>query len=280
MITIAPQGTGYGYSSELALEVEKRMLHFIENGEAMRVLIRTPRGFGAAVDDNQVITIMVRNDWSQRRPAQEIMDEARARLGDLHGVTNFVVMRQGLTRGLKRPLQFVISGSTYEELMEWRDILLEKARENPGLIGLDYDFKETKPQLRLSVDHSRAADLGVSLSDIGRTLESMLGGRRVTTYVEGGEEYEVLVEGLWDDKTSPGDISNLFVRSETTNKLIPLANLVELKEFADSGTLNRYNRLRSITIEANLAPDYNLSEALDFMDGLARDYLPENAVID
>lgn len=280
VITTAPEGTGYGYSVDLADQVEKRLMHFIDNGEAMRVLVRTPRGFGAAVDYNQVLTIMVLNDWSERRPAEEIMADARARLSDLRGVTHFVVMRQGLTRGLQRPLQFVISGSTYEELMDWRDILLDKAADNPGLVGLDYDFKESKPQLRLRIDRSRAADLGVSLSNVGRTLESLLGGRQVTTYVEGGEEYDVVVEGLWDDKTSPGDISNIFVRSETTDRLIPLANLVELKEFADSGTLNRYNRLRSITLEANLAPGYNLSEALDYMDGLAAAYLPETAVID
>lgn len=280
VITTAPEGTGYGYSVDLAMEVEQRLMHFIDNGEAMRMLVRTPRGFGAAVDYNQVVTIMVLNDWDVRRSGQEIMDDARARLGDLRGVTNFVVMRQGLTRGLQRPLQFVISGPTYEELVEWRDLLLARASENPRLIGLDYDFKETKPQLRLRIDRIRAADLGVSLSNIGRTLESLLGGRRVTTYVDGGEEYDVVVEGLWEEKTSPGDISNIFVRSETTGELIPLANLVTLTEFADSGTLNRYNRLRSITIEANLAPGYSLSEALDYMDDLAREVLPETAVID
>lgn len=279
VVTTAPEGTGYGYSVNLAMEVERRLMHFIDNGEAMRMLVRTPRGFGAAVDYNQVVTIMVLNDWADRRPAQAIMDEARARLGDLEGVTNFVVMRQGLTRGLQRPLQFVISGPTYEELVEWRDLLLERARENPRLIGLDYDFKETKPQLRLRVDRVRADDLGVSLSNIGRTLETLLGGRRVTTYVDGGEEYDVVVEGLWEDKASPGAISNIFVRSETTGQLIPLSNMVELAEFADSGSLNRYNRMRAITIEANLAPDYSLSEALDFMDGLAAELLPETAVI-
>jgi multidrug efflux pump len=279
IITSAPEGATYGYAEELAREVEERLLPFVENGEAMRLLVRTPRGFGAAVDYHQVVTIMVLNDWSQRRGAQEIMDDARSRLADLRGVTNFVVMRQGLTRGLQRPLQFVLSGSSYEELTEWRDILLEKAAANPKLVGLDYDFKETRPQLRVSIDRVRAADLGVSVANIGRTLETVLGGRRVTTFVDGGEEYDVVVEGLWEDKASPGDLANLYVRSEGTGRQVPLANLVTVQEFADAGSLNRYNRLRSLTLEANLAPGYRLSEALDYMDALAAEHLPEGAII-
>ncbi|MGE9267602.1 MAG: efflux RND transporter permease subunit [Verrucomicrobiales bacterium] len=280
VVSKAPEGTSFGYSLDLAHQIEDKLMYLTENGEAQRLLVRAPRGFGNALDYNQVITIINLNDWSVRRPADEIMDEVRAKLSDLHGVQHFVIMRQGLTSGLQKPVQFVIGGPTYEELAEWRDLLLEKAKENPNLIGLDYDYKETKPQLEVAIDRTRAADLGVSIDNIGRTLETLLGGRQVTTFQAGGEEYDVLVEGQWDDKRSPGDLQNIFIRSERSGELIPLSNLVTFKEFADSGALNRFNRIRAITIEANLAPGYPLSDALDYLDEIARETLPSEAIID
>jgi len=149
----------------------------------------------------------------------------------------------------------------------------------PGLTGVDYDYKESKPQLGVKIDRTRAADLGVSIETIGTTLETLLGSRRVTTFTDKGEEYDVIVEGDWDDKRSPGDLQNLFVRSEESGQLIPLSNLVSLREFADSGTLNRYNRVRSVTIEANLAEGYPLSEALDYLDRVVKEKLPESAIV-
>ncbi|MGB6220777.1 efflux RND transporter permease subunit [Haloferula sp.] len=276
----APEGTSYGYSLEMSREIEKRLMYLIDNGEAQRLLVRVPRGFGAAVDYNQVVTIINLNDWSERRPSDEIMAEVRGKLSDLRGMQHFVIMRQGLTQGLRKPVQFVIGGPTYGALTDWRDRVVEKARENPNLVGLDWDYKETKPQIGVDIDRIRAADLGVSVSNIGRTLETFLGGRQVTTFTTGGEEYDVIVEGEWDDKRSPDDLRNVFVRSERSDELIPLSNLVKLREFADSGALNRFNRIRAITIEANLAPGYSLSEALDYLDGVAEETLPDEAVID
>jgi multidrug efflux pump len=278
-ISKAPEGTSFAYSKEVAFEIERRLQYLIDDGEAKRVLIRAPRGFGGALDYNQVLTIVVLEDWAQRRAAPVIMDEVRQKLSTIHGVKTFTVMRQGLTRGLQKPVQIVLGGPTYEELAEWRDIIMEHAEKNPQLIGLDYDYKETKPQIGLRIDRARAADLGVSISNVGRTLESLLGSRRVTTFLRQGEEYDVLVEGDWDDKRTPGDMNNIFVRSERSGELIPLSSLLVMEEFADSGSLNRYNKIRSITIEAGLAPGYSLSEALMYFETLADEYLPETAMI-
>merc|ERR1712242_363436 len=105
-------------------------------------------------------------------------------------------MRQGLGGGTGKPVQFVLSGPTYEALAEWRDIVIEAVNENnPGIQGLDSDYKETRPQLDFVVDYERAADLGVTISDIGTTLESMMGGKNVTTFLDNGQEYDVIVEG-------------------------------------------------------------------------------------
>jgi multidrug efflux pump len=130
------------------------------------------------------------------------------------------------------------------------------------------------------IDRDRAGDLGVSIETISRTLESKLGSRRVTTFIEEGEEYDVLVEGEEEMLRSPSDLANIQVRSERTGRLIPLSNLVRIEEFADSASLNRYNRIRSITIEANLAEGYSLGEALAYLRNLVRTELPPGVSID
>ncbi|MGY0645003.1 MAG: efflux RND transporter permease subunit, partial [Paraglaciecola chathamensis] len=175
----------------------------------------------------------------------------------------FAIMRSSLGgRGVGRPVQFVLQGNTYEELVGWRDKLLLSAQENPNLLRLDSDYKETLPQLLINIDTERAADLGVSVSDIGTTLETMLGQRRVSTFLDRGQEYDVILEGRREDYRSPQSIDNLYVRSFRTGELIPMDNLLKVEERATSSRLNRFNRMRSITISANLAEGYTVGEAL------------------
>jgi multidrug efflux pump len=176
-------------------------------------------------------------------------------------------------------LEIVVGGPTFEELARWRDLILDKAKENPRLLSLDCDFRDTKPQIGVSILRERAADLGVSGAAVGRTLETLLGNRRVTTFIHDGEEYDVLVEGAYGDKRTPLDLTNVQVRSDRTGELVPLANLVSLREFADSGTLNRYNRMRAITFDGELAAGYSLGEAVAYLEDLVRTELPPGAVI-
>ncbi|TVQ68718.1 MAG: efflux RND transporter permease subunit [Chromatiaceae bacterium] len=277
-----PEGASYEYMQAQMRQVEARMLPLLESGEAMRVLARTPRGFGNADVVNNGFGIIVLEHWNQReRSAWEIMDSLSAQLREIPGVRTITVMRQGLGgRRVGQPVQFVIGGPDYDELVEWRDIMLERAAENPGLRGLDSDFKETKPQLLVTVDRDRAADLGVSFETIGRTLETVMGSRRVTTYIDRGEEYDVILEGDREQRRTPDDIRNVHVRSEISGELIPLSNMVSFVEQADAASLNRYNRMRAITLTAGLAPDYTLGEALDYLDALAMEVLPATARID
>jgi multidrug efflux pump len=145
---------------------------------------------------------------------------------------------------------------------------------------LDHDYKETVPQILVEINSERAADLGISVGVVGRALEAMLGGRRVTTFLDRGKEYDVILEGANDDFSKPDNISNVYVRSAATNQLIPLDNLVTLREEATSSTLNRYNRMRAITISANLAPGYSLGEALEFLEETVRTEINGNVGIE
>jgi multidrug efflux pump len=280
MVT-APEGSTYEYIAAYMTEIERRLMPLVESGEISRMLVRAPRAFGNYEIFNNGITINVLADWSQRRSAWEIMDDVRRRLKSLTGVKVYPVMRRGFGARVQKPVQFVIGGGTYQELANWRDILLEKIEEsNPGLEGLDWDYKETKPQLRVLIDYDRAAELGVTINTIGSTLETMLGSRRVTTYVDAGEEYDVILEGEREAQRTPTSLENIQVRSDRTGKLIPLSNLVRLEEFADSIQLNRYNRVRAITLEANLADGLALGDALAYLENLVREHLPGNAVMD
>jgi multidrug efflux pump len=276
-----PEGSSYPYIAAYMTEIEQRLMPLVDSGEIARMLVRAPRAFGNLEIFNTGIVINVLSDWAQRRSAWEIMEDVRLRLKDLPGVRAFPVMRQGFGSRIQKPVQFVIGGGTYEQLAQWRDILVEQINaNNPGLVGLDWDYKETKPQLRVVIDYDRAAELGVSIGDIGRTLETVLGSRKVTTYIDAGEEYDVILKGERSTQRTPASLENIHVRSARTQALIPLGNLVRLEEFADSLQLNRYNRVRAITLEANLAEGVALGDALRSLEKLTREHLPSEVIID
>lgn len=279
IIVNGPPGASYAYMQPYMNEVEHRLMPLVESGEIKRLLIRAPRGWGRISDFSNGFAIVVLEDWGKRRDAGAIIADIRQRLGDLAGITAFPVMRQPFGRGVGKPVQFVLGGGSYEELAAWRDLILDAAAANPGLTGLDHDYKETQPQLGVEIDQDRAGDLGVSLSEIGQTLESMLGSRQVTTYTWQGEEYDVVIEGQRERQNTAEDLANLYVRSQRTDELIPLSSLIRVREMADAQQLNRFNRVRSITLEANLADGYPLGEALDYLNGLVRQYLPPDAVV-
>ncbi len=277
-----PEGGSFANTLVTMRKVEQILLPYVENGEANRVLMRTPGSFGGGEEFNTGIGIVVMTLWNEReRDGITILNEVRRKLSEIPDAQITPIMRQGFGRGSGgQPVQFVIGGSNYEELAIWRDIMLEKIADFPGMVNVDTDLLETQPQLKVRIDVARAADLGVSVAEIGGALETMLGGRRVTTYLSDGEEYDVIIQGIEADQRQPDDLTNIFVRSARSGQLIPLSNLVSFDEIADPARLNRYNRLRAVTITANLTDDTTLGEALAYLERTARDHLPAVAQID
>lgn len=270
------EGASFESNSAHMREVERILMPYLEEGKIDRLIIRSP-GWGDSAGVATVGTIpFEERDWS----TFELMDEVSQKLNNLTGVRAYAFMRSGISGGNGRPVQFVLQGNTYEQLAAYRDIVIEKASNNPYLLDLDSDYKATLPQLLIRIDQERASDLGVSVGDIGRTLETMLGQRRATTYIDRGEEYDVILEGERSDYRSPTAIDNIYVRSSSSNQLIPLSNLVTIEEKATAGSLSRYNRMRSITIEANLAEGYSLGEALAYLEEIVRTELPDDVTID
>jgi multidrug efflux pump len=273
-----PEGASLEYMDRHARLAEQVLMREVEGGEVERVNVRVPGGFGGASELNQARGFVVLAPWGEReRSADQIAQAVRMQLNQIPGARAFVGAPGGWVRGGGSPVQVVIGGTDYVDLVEWRDILMQRMQENPGLTNVQSNYEERKPQVKVAVDRDRAADLGVSLQTVGRTLETVLGSRIVTTFVDRDREYNVILQGRAEDRATPSDLDNLYVRSDRTGQLIPLSNLVQLTENAGPTRLNRFDRLRAITVSAALAPGYPLGEALRFVEGVVEQELPQAA---
>jgi multidrug efflux pump len=272
----APPGSSLEYTEAYGRRMEEILMRYVESGEARRILLRVPGGWGSGGGVDSARAVVLLADWSERtRSVEEIANQVRAELSELPGVQARVITPAGLgVRGADRPVQMVLGGAEYAQLAAWRDELMDAAEGVGGLRGLDSNYEERQPQMRVVVDRNRAAELGVSLENIGRTLETMLGSRQVTTFIDRGREYNVILQGLAETRATPSDLSNIYVRSETSGRLVPLSNLVSIAERAGPAELRRFDRLRSITVTAGLEPGASLGQALDEFEALARSILP------
>ncbi|GHC21680.1 multidrug transporter [Kushneria pakistanensis] len=218
--------------------------------------------------------------WQDR---DESTREVAARINDaLEGFSELsatTLLPRGLSSGNAAPVQFVVGGPDYATLGAWRDALMTQWQDYPGLEALDSDLIETTPQLQVRLDRERAAQLGVSAETVGQTLESFFGERSLTTFERDGQSYDVILQGLREQRLTPEALEQIRVRS-ASGALVSLANLVHLEEVAVSPTLNRYNRIRAVTFSANVAEGYSLSQVLDHMNATVAQTLPEQARID
>jgi len=271
-----PDGASLDYTMGYIKKVEDIILADKAKGDVLRVLGRSG-SWRAGADVNTGRVIAPLEVWSKReRSAQELVSSWNRQFADLPGAQVFAFAPGAWSLGQSsRPLAIVLGGTNYDELAEWRDIVIEEASRLPGLSNLQSDYNERKPKIDVAIDRDRAADLGVSLSNVGRTLETILGSRIVTTFVRDGEEYRVILQGADERRQTPSDLESIYVRSQTSGALIPLSNLVRLTEIAGPVDLRRFDRLRSITISASLENDYSLGTALSELERIVRDKLPD-----
>ncbi|MEZ0469563.1 efflux RND transporter permease subunit [Luteimonas salinilitoris] len=276
-----PEGAGFDYTVAQMQQVEQILGDYIGEGKPIqRANSRAPRGWGGSEEMHTGQVIVFLQDWDVRDIATEdLVAELRGKFAALPGVQVRANVPGGLVSSRGQRYQLVLGGPNYEDLAEWRDRMLVRMEENPGLTDIDSDYKETRPQMRVNIDRDRAADLGVSVTEIGRTLETMMGSRRVTTFVDDGEEYDVLLQAGRENRMTPADLRDTYVRGRG-DALVPLASLVTLSEIAEPGSFNRFNRLRAITISGGLAPGYTMGEALEWTRQVVAEELPDYAQID
>jgi len=276
----APEGASFEYTSEYGRRLEAIAQREVESGDVRRVTLRVPGSYDGAGGVNSARIIMTLVDWKDRdRSAQDIANSMRSQFGGLPGVRVNTMVPGSLRGGWGKPLQAVIGGPDYESLAVWSDKITKLAEENPGLVGIESSYQPRKPQIRVAIDRDRAADLGVSLQTVGRTLETMLGSRIVTTFIDRGREYNVVLQGRADERATTTDLTNLMVRSDRTGELVPLSSVVRLTETAGATQLSRFNRLRSVEISAGLAEDYTMGEAVKWFEKTVASELPSEATL-
>jgi len=271
----APQGATVAYTDEHARQVEGTVLPLLETGEAHRIF--SVAGFWGRPERGFVVVGLV--DWADRqRSQQEIIRDIIPEMGTITGVRAFPVSPAGLRqRGSSNPLRVVVGGPDYESVQEWADEIVARAETNPGLLNVESDFEATRPQINVVIDRRKADDLGIGIEEIGRTLQTLFASREVTDYIDRGRVYPVVLQAQLDDRRSPSDLSNVFVRSGATGDLVPLNALVTLDELASAPELRRYNRLPSVTITAALADGYDLGRAIAYTQEVAAEVLPAEA---
>ncbi|MEM6574444.1 MAG: efflux RND transporter permease subunit [Pseudomonadota bacterium] len=276
----APQGTSISKMAGYIPELEEPMLELVDSGDVLRAVTIIP-GFGGTAANQGVLAVGMHEFEPGKMSTQEAMGQLIGQWRNIADLRMFTFMRSGLSRGGGgQPVQFVIGGPSYDELARWRDVMVDAVAENPGFSRVSSDLEETQPQLMVRVDKDRAAALGVSVRNVGRTLQAMMTEQAVTTYVVDGEEYDVVMQAVASQRATPSDLSNIYVRSDESGELVSLNNLIQVEAVGGAPNLNRYNRVRSLTLSANLNDGYALGEALDFLVETVRRKLPAGAQID
>ncbi len=221
--------------------------------------------------------VMRTTDWTERTmTTPELARSLLPKVSSLPGVSVFPITPPSLGAGAReRAINFVIvSSDSYQNMARAGQALIAEMQKNPGIVQPDSDLQLNKPEIFLDVDRARAADMGVSVDAVARTVETMLGGRAVTRYKRDADQYDVLVQTAESGRATPEDIDKIFVRGRG-DTMVPLSSLVKVREAVSPRELNHFNQRRSVTISANLTPGYSLGEALKFMDEAAARLLPQ-----
>jgi multidrug efflux pump len=264
---LGPEGATLDYTEKYARQIEG-IYSQTKDAERYFVVAGNPTV-------SQGISILGLTDWNDRtRRSPEIAKELFPKFAAIPGVMAFPVTPPSLGQSPReRPVNFVVvTAAPYEELQKVTGEILAEVAKNPSLTNVDTDLKLNKPELSVDVKRDKAADMGVPVETIGRTLETFLGGRQVTRFKRDGEQYDVIVQVAEVERRNPEDIRDIYVRGRD-GSMISLENLVDVRETVSPRELNHFGQRRAVTITANLAPGYTLGEALTFMDGVANQVL-------
>jgi multidrug efflux pump len=273
-IAIAPEGATLDFTEKYARRIEDI---FARVPEVQQYFVVT--GFPVV---NQAITFAPLKPWEERqRTSQQIIAEIAPRFFAIPGVLAFPINPPSLgASATAKPVQFVVQTSgSYTELQQMVDKLMAEARNYPGLQNLDTDLKLNKPELRLNVNRDKALGAGYEVATIGRTFETLLGGRQVTRFKREGKQYDVILQLADENRNTPSDIKDIYLPTRGGN-VVPIENFIEITERVAPRELNHFNKLRAATITATLGPGYTLGDGITFLEDATRRLLPAATQID
>ncbi|MBP6019725.1 MAG: efflux RND transporter permease subunit [Burkholderiaceae bacterium] len=260
-------------------------LHSVEQVEGFYAELPEMEGYQSVIGFPTVtdsFAILRLKPWDQRsRSQQSIAASLQPKFAGLPGVRAFPTNPPSLgQRATSKPIEFVVmSQASYPEIAKLVEGFVSKLREYPGLQNIDTDLRLNTPELRVVVDRDKLADVGTDVDVLGRTLETMLGGRQVTRFQDSGEQYDVIVQVKKKDRSDPTDISDIYVRTRD-GSMVQMSNFLTVSESVSPQSLNHFNRLRAVKIEASIAPGYALGEALEHMRTVALETLPPTVQTD
>jgi multidrug efflux pump len=263
-----PEGATIGYTSRYARDVE-RILSEVPEMEAVLTIVGQPEITNLRATGRL-------KDWDDReRSQQEIVTEVAAKLRRIPGIrANATNAPSFGERGGGRPVEFVLqSSSTYEQLQEYVDKILAAIEDSPVLTNVDTDLELNKPEFTVRLNRPKVADLGLDVSVVGRTLETLLGGRQVTRFEIDGEQYDVYIQLAAQDRASPEALSTIYLRAPA-GEMVQLSNVVTVERSVAPKELRRFNQLRAVTISANLQPGFALGDGIAVLERAAAELLP------
>ncbi len=270
VFTIAPEGSTLEYTDQYQRQVEQ-IIGGTRDVEGNFSII----GFGGNVASGIMFARLT--DWDKRsRSVDDILNEVRPRLFGIPGI--FAFAQNPPAFGFGNPVQFVVQNPNFDSLKFAMDTMVTRARGITGLLNVDTDLRVNKPQLEVTFDRDRAEDLGVPIRDVAGTFQTLLGGRRVSTFTRDNKLYDVMVQLEAEDRATPSDMTGLFVRSENGG-MVQMSSLIKSAENVGPRQLNHFNRVRNFTLQASLAPGFTLGEALDSLNALATEVLPRGSSV-
>lgn len=269
-----PEGATLGYTMSSAQKIED-IYEQIPEAASRQLIV----GFPTVADGFAILRL---KPWDEReRKQQDIAKALFPQFMALPGVRAFPANPPSFgLRATSRPIDFVImSQASYAELYDMVGEYMEALRSYPGLANVEMDLRMNTPEIRVEVDRDKLADLGVDVASVGRTLETMLGGRQVTRFKQDGEQYEVVVQMAPKERTQPTDISGMYVRARDGN-MVQLSNVASVEESVAPQSLNHFNRLRAVKVQASIMPGFNMGEVLDHMFAQADEMFPDTVQLD
>ena len=279
MLMESPEGSTFENTVNQMLKLEKKLMKFNENNEANRILLRVPRSFSGTENFSDGIGIIVLNHWDDRRSIWEIIKEIKKISSDITDSKIIIFPPRGLgQRRSGSQLQFVVSGDTYANINKNMEIILKEIENNKNFLFTRIDYKKNRPQLEIQIDKDKASDLQISNYEIGRTLEILLAGRKINTFIEDGEEYYVILQAKKENRENIEDLGSFEVKTENGN-FVRLENILNFKEVTEAKELNRYNKMRSITLSAGLQKGYSLGEAIKYLENISESKLEGDFLI-
>ncbi len=265
----APEGATIDYTDRYTLQAVDKLAALPEQDRYFGFV-----GWGGVTN---AITFVKLVDWRERdRSAQQIAGSLFPEFSGIAGIRAFPITPPPLgVRDFGQPVRFIVQTTgSWEELDGIVERLIARMGENPNLTNPDSDLKLNKPELKIDVNREKIAAVGANVADVGRTIETMLGGRNVTRFKMGSEQYDVIVQVEDDARRTPGDLSNIFVRGDD-GSMIQLQNLATITETVAAKELNHFNKLRSATISAGIAAGYSMGEAIAWLEGALQEVAPD-----